>query len=309
MASASSFSAFKPWKHYESDFTGGPDVYSFIEDKTSTWQYIVADSATSEAVLIDPVLDYDPVSGTVKTDTADGLLSFINGNNFKVVRILETHAHADHLTASQYMKTKLKGNIPICIGSRITQVQNKFAPVYGLDSKYLVDTFDVYLKDDEKFNIGNIECQVMHLPGHTPDHLGYLIGQSVFTGDSIFMPDVGSARADFPGGNAKTLYHSLRRLLDLPPSFKLFVGHDYPTDRGVDCVTTVAEHNENNRHIKVGTSEEEFVELREARDRVLGTPRLLHPSLQVNVRAGHLPPSDEYGMFMRIPVRLRSPAF
>ncbi|KAI4526190.1 Metallo-hydrolase/oxidoreductase [Schizophyllum commune Loenen D] len=255
-------------------------------------QYVVTDPSTKDAVLIDTVLDYDPASGTLSTSTADGILAFVRNHALNVTKILETHAHADHLTASQYLKHHLPGNVPVCIGERIAQVQKHLAPVYGLAPQNLATTFDIFLKDDEVFMLGNLPVQVMHLPGHTPDHIGYLVGKSVFTGDSIFMPDLGSARADFPGGDARALYHSLQKLLSLPSDYEIFVGHDYPTGREKNCVTTVAEQRLNNKHVKIGTTERDFVDFRTARDKVLKAPRLIHPSLQVNVRAGRLPPPD-----------------
>jgi len=282
-----------------------PTVYTFFEKVTSTWQYIVVDPHTQEAVVIDPVLDFDPNSGTISTQTADGLLSFIGHNRLNVRRVMETHAHADHLTAAQYFKQQLGGDVQVCIGQRITQVQQTFAPIYGLDDPGVFDkTFDVFFKDEEEFMLGELACKVMHLPGHTPDHVGYLIGKAVFTGDSIFNPDVGSARADFPGGNAEHLYMSMQRLLSLPEDYRLFVGHDYPKDRDQTCCSTVAEQRTRNAHVKLGTEETAFIEWRKNRDAVLGAPRLLHPSLQVNIRAGKLPPKDEKGrLFFRIPVK------
>ncbi|THV05063.1 Metallo-hydrolase/oxidoreductase [Dendrothele bispora CBS 962.96] len=296
--------AAKPCKLHK----GVADVYSFFEPATESWQYLLVDPASSEAAIIDPVLDYNPASGVVSTGTAEGILSFITENGFKVRRVLETHAHADHLTASQFFKKHLPGEILICIGERISQIQKHFAPIYDFSDKDMENHFDVLLKDDEEFKLGGISCKVMHLPGHTPDHLGYVVGKAVFTGDSIFMPDLGSARADFPGGNAKDLYNSMTRLLSLPEDYQLFVGHDYPPQqREHDCVATVGFHRQNNKHGRIGITEEQFIEFRQTRDRVLGTPRLLHPSLQVNIRAGKLPSPDADGRIrMRIPVRLPS---
>ncbi|KAF9024812.1 Metallo-hydrolase/oxidoreductase [Hymenopellis radicata] len=294
----------QPTRSHPSTGLGNADIYSFFHGNTSTWQYVVADPATRTAVLIDTALDYDAASGALKTKAADQLLEFIQKNELKVIRILETHAHADHLTASQYLKSKLPGKPPICIGARITQVQSNFAPFYGFDKSIFKDTFDLFLKDDETFAVGNLTCKVVHLPGHTPDHIGYIVGNAVFAGDSIFMPDVGSARVDFPGGNAKQLFESMRRLLSLPEDYMLFVGHDYPEGREEADMTTVAEQQQFNKHAKLGTTEDTFIKFRKARDDVLGAPRLLHPSIQVNVRAGKLPPPDKDGhIHMKIPVR------
>ncbi|KAG7449545.1 Metallo-hydrolase/oxidoreductase [Guyanagaster necrorhizus] len=299
-------SAAKP-RTYTSNEPGNAEINCFFESQTSTWQYVISDPATLQAVLVDTVLDYDPAAGKVSTESADQLLAFIKKKNLKVLRILETHAHADHLTAAQYLKSKLPGDVPVCIGSRITQVQSNFAPVYGLEWSTFGETFDIFLKDDEEFPVGNLTCRVIHLPGHTPDHIGYAIGKAVFTGDSIFLPDVGSARVDFPGGDAKQLYASMNRLLSLPEDYKLFVGHDYPSCRNYNCVTTVGEQRKLNKHGKVGTTEEAFIHFRKQRDDTLGAPRLIHPSLQVNIRAGRLPPADTEGrVWMKIPVKYTS---
>jgi len=190
--------------HHSSQCDACPTVFSFFEQRTSTWQYIVSDPVTKDAALIDTVLDYDASSGTIATTTADGILPFIEKQGLTIKYILETHAHADHLTAAQYYKKKF--NVPIGIGKRISIVQATFAPVYGFDPSAFEDAFDLLFQDDEEFKLGALSCRVIHLPGHTPDHVGYVIGQSAFTGDSIFQPDVGSARCDFPGGDAKTLY-------------------------------------------------------------------------------------------------------
>ncbi|KAH9935608.1 Metallo-hydrolase/oxidoreductase [Fomitopsis serialis] len=294
----------EPWRRHISPDAATPTVYTFFEKITSTWQYIVVDPHTSEAVIVDPVLDYDANAGAISTGTADGLLAFAEVEGLKVRRILETHAHADHLTAAQYIKQELGGDIPVCIGKRISQVQKTFAPIYGLDDPSVFEkTFDCYFDDDEEFKLGQLSCCVIHLPGHTPDHVGYLIGKAVFTGDSIFNPDVGSARADFPGGNAEDLYASMQRLLSLPPDYRLFVGHDYPQNRDHTCWSTVEDQRVANKHLKLGTDKSAFIEWREQRDAVLGAPRLLHPSLQVNIRAGRLPPADANGrVFFRIPI-------
>ncbi|GJE94967.1 Metallo-hydrolase/oxidoreductase [Phanerochaete sordida] len=279
-----------------------PAIHSFFEKVTGTWQYVLVDPATSEAVILDPVLDYDPASGTISTKTADRLLAFVEEQGLKVTRILETHAHADHLTSSQYLKRQLGGSVPIGIGARITQVQQRFAPVYGFDDNALLDdAFDVYFKDDQSFALGSLQCTVVHLPGHTPDHVGYVFGKAIFTGDSIFNPDVGSARADFPGGDAQDLYKSMQRLMTFPEDALLFVGHDYPPapGRAPTTAATVAEH----RKLWAAKDEDSFVSWRRQRDAGLGAPRLLHPSLQVNIRAGRLPPKDAQGrMYFKTPL-------
>lgn len=303
-ASANAIPPAEPWRKHQSQDAETPTVFTFFEPATSTWQYVVVDPKTSEAVIVDPVLDYDPASGTITTSTADGLVSFVGHNGLKVSKILETHAHADHLTAAQYLKRQLPDDVPVCIGQRIRQVQNMFAPVYGIDPPSLEGAFDIYFGDNEEFALGSLSCRVMHLPGHTPDHVGFVIGKAVFTGDSIFNPDVGSARADFPGGNAELLYASMQRLLSLPKDYRLYVGHDYPKDRDQTCFSTVADQRAKNMHVKTGVDSVAFIQFRKQRDAVLGAPRLLHPSLQVNIRAGRLPSPDKEGrVFMRIPVR------
>lgn len=293
-----------------------PDIYACFEAVTATWQYLVADPATRDAVVIDSVLDFNPISSQISTTTADGLLDLISKHNLTITRILETHAHADHLTAANYLQQKLisEGNPrpEICIGVRITEVQATFASKYQINSSELANVFDKLFKDNEEFMIGEIHAKVLHLPGHTPDHVGYQIGKNVFTGDSIFHPDVGSARADFPGGSATALYSSAQTLMGLPEDYRLYVGHDYPPETRLENevgekhkpYTTVKEQKEENKHVKIGTKEEEFVRFRSQRDAVLGEPRLLHQSLQFNIRAGKLPEASEGGdMFLHIPVK------
>ncbi|KAJ7703207.1 Metallo-hydrolase/oxidoreductase [Mycena rosella] len=285
---------------HSSQSSDSPTVHSFFEENTSTWQYVVLDPATREAALIDTVLDYDPSSGTISTTSADRILSFIETHGLKIKYVLETHAHADHLTAAQYYKKKIQ--VPVGIGRRISTVQETFAPIYGFSPSSFVDTFDLLFRDDEEFSLGNLSCRVIHLPGHTPDHVGYVIGQTVFTGDSIFMPDCGSARSDFPGGDAKALYSSMQRLMALPESFRLFVGHDYPIGRDQLCMSTVGHQTDSNKHGGKGISESEFIAFRNARDAVLGTPHLLHPSLQTNIRGGRLPRDTMGRLAFKIPI-------
>ncbi|KAJ7084381.1 Metallo-hydrolase/oxidoreductase [Mycena belliarum] len=290
----------EPLRLHPSPASGSPDVYSFFEPDTSTWQYIVSDPATKDAALIDTVLDYDPSSGKISTATADQIVSFVGKHGLNVKYVLETHAHADHLTAAQYFKKKF--DIPVGIGKRISAVQETFAPVYGYEPSAFVGAFDLLFRDDQTFSLGSLNCRVIHLPGHTPDHVGYIIGQSVFTGDSIFQPDIGSARSDFPGGDAKALHSSLRRLMALPETFSLFVGHDYPTGRQQFCASTVGQHLKSNKHLAKGISESEFIALRNARDAGLGAPRLLHPALQTNIRGGRLPTADHGRPYFKIPI-------
>lgn len=272
-----------------------PIVHPIFEPVTGTWQYIIADPSTLAAAIIDPVLDFEPARNTISTATADSLLDIVVHNNYKVGYLLETHTHADHLSASRYLQLKLaqSTNPKTGIGKRIVQAQTTFAQKYGVEQSELEDVFDFLWEDDQTFRIGDLEAKVVHLPGHTPDHVGYLIGDNIFCGDSLFLPDVGSARCDFPGGDAVQLYHSVQTLFSLPPHHKIYTGHDYPSGDRSDPVpyTTVAEQQERNKHLKIGTTQQEFVNWRQERDSELGEPRLLHQSLQVNIRGGRLPRS------------------
>ncbi|KAG9241362.1 metallo-beta-lactamase superfamily protein [Calycina marina] len=299
-----------------------PNIYPCFEAVTATWQYVVADPKSRDAVVIDSVLDFNPASNHISTKTADSLLLFILKNNLTITRILETHAHADHLTAANYLQQQLidqgKPRPDVCIGARITEVQSTFASKYGIETSELANVFDKLFQDNEEFTIGNLKAKVLHLPGHTPDHVGYLIGECVFTGDSIFNPDVGSARADFPGGSATTLYNSAKILLDLPEHYRLYVGHDYPPDSRAGnteggkhkSYTTVKEQNQENKHVKSGTTEGEFVKFRLERDSMLGEPKLLHQALQFNIRAGKLPKaSANHDMFLHLPIKAPKEVF
>ncbi|GAB1316687.1 Putative metallo-beta-lactamase domain protein [Madurella fahalii] len=272
-----------------------PAVHSCFEPATSTWQYVVADPATGAAVIIDPVLDFDPARNFISTASADALLALVKHNGYTVERLLETHAHADHLTAAKYLQHRLSevGKKPdICIGKRITEVQERFGRRYGIARDEYKGVFDKLFDDDEVFNVGQFEAKAVHLPGHTPDHLGYLIGDNVFCGDSLFNADVGSARCDFPGGDAHKLYNSVTaKLFSLPPNHKIYTGHDYPPagrDRP-QASMTVAQQKERNKHLKAGTSEDDFVRWRAERDSSLAEPQLIHQALQLNIRAGALP--------------------
>ncbi|KAK5192599.1 hypothetical protein LTR99_009647 [Exophiala xenobiotica] len=287
-----------------------PKVHTLFEPVTGTWQYVVADEATKEAVIIDPVLDYDKATGKVATQSADKILDLVAQCGYTVSRILETHAHADHLTASRYLQNVLAERQPnsarpqVCIGERIRVVQETMSKIYNIPKSDLEAAFDCTFADDDTFPIGTIESKVIYLPGHTPDHIGYIIGSNVFTGDSIFNPDVGSARCDFPGGSAMQLYHSMQKLLSLPGHFRLYTGHDYPPDTrdlpadqhvdGKKAVpfTTVETQRRENKHVRIGTDMKDFVQWRSERDGSLGEPKLLGPSLQVNLRGGRLPVKD-----------------
>jgi glyoxylase-like metal-dependent hydrolase (beta-lactamase superfamily II) len=290
--------------NYIMTLSSQPIIHPIFDLNTSTWQYIVADSATKDAVIIDSVLDYDITTTAITTSTADDLLEVVKHYHYNIIYILETHIHADHLTASKYLQQTLfragARKPQICIGRRIENVQQNFATKYSIDKAEYEGVFDRLLDDEEHLPLGSIEIEVLHLPGHTPEHVGYVIGSNVFTGDSIFLPDVGSARCDFPGGDATALFNSMSKLLSLPPDFRLYSGHDYPPDqdegrRDPRAFSTVAEQREGNKHIRGGVSMESFVQWRMQRDATLGEPKLLHQALQSNIRAGQLPNTSTAG--------------
>ena len=277
---------------------------AFFDPQTWTVTYVVWDPATRRAAVIDPVLDYDFKSGHTGTTSADQVLACVAENALHVDWILETHAHADHLSGARYLQRHVGGKV--AIGENIRAVQATFKKLYNLERSFLPDgsQFDHLFKDGETFMIGGVEATALPVPGHTPADMAYLIDNAVFVGDTLFMPDVGSARADFPGGDARHLYASIRRLLALPPETTMYVCHDYPpASRAAHWQTTVAEQKANNIHVRDGIGEDEFVAMRLARDATLDVPTLILPSIQVNVRAGQLPPVDENGVsYLRIPL-------
>ena len=277
---------------------------AFFDPKTWTVTYLVSDPATLRAAVIDPVLDYDFKSGHTSSTSADQVLAYLTEHALQVDWILETHAHADHLSGARYLQQRVGGRI--AIGENIREVQAMFKKLYNLERSFLPDgsQFDHLFKDGETFRIGEVEATAMLVPGHTPADMAYLIDDSVFVGDTLFMPDVGSARADFPGGEAHQLYRSMHRLLALPPETTMYVCHDYPpASRPARWQTTVAEQKALNIHVRDGITEDEFVAMRQARDATLDVPTLILPSIQVNVRAGQLPPADENGVsYLRIPL-------
>ena len=281
-----------------------PQIQSFFDAATSTVTYIVHDGPGTDCAIVDPVLDYDPKSGRTRTASADQVIDFVTAQGLRVEWILETHAHADHLSAAPYLKGKLGGKI--AIGHKITAVQQVFKQVFNLEPGFRVDgsQFDVLLEDDQVFHIGSLEARAMAVPGHTPACMAYRVGDAVFVGDTLFMPDVGTARCDFPGGDAKTLYASVHRILGLPPETRLFMCHDYPPpDRPVAFETTVAEQRAKNIHVRDGISETQFVEMRTRRDATLPMPVLILPSVQVNIRAGERPPPESNGIsYLKIPM-------
>jgi glyoxylase-like metal-dependent hydrolase (beta-lactamase superfamily II) len=281
-------------------------IQPFYDPATGTCSYVIADTATKAAAVVDPVLDFDMKAGRTSTRGADAILAHLREHGLTLQWILETHAHADHLSAARHIQAQAGGRIGI--GAHITQVQATFRKLYNLERSFLPDgsQFDHLFADGERFHIGSTEVQAMHVPGHTPADLAYLVDGAAFIGDTLFLPDVGSARADFPGGDARTLYRSVRKLLALPPQTRLFVCHDYPpAGRAPRCETTVAEQRAANIHVHDGVTEDEFVAMREKRDATLEVPTLILPSLQVNVRAGQLPPPEDDGVsYLKIPLNV-----
>ena len=281
-----------------------PIVKGFFHHDTWTVTYVVYEKPGSPCAIIDSVLDYDPKSGRTSTAAADEVIAFVHANNLQVAWILETHAHADHLTAAPYLKEKLGGRT--AIGANIRIVQEVFKGIFNLESSFATDgsQFDHLFAEGETFQIGQLAGEVMYLPGHTPACVGYRIGNAVFVGDTIAMPDVGTARCDFPGGDASILYQSIKKLLSLPPDTRLFMCHDYPpAGRDVCFETTVAAEREKNIHVHDGVDEATYVDMRTTRDQGLAMPVLILPAVQVNIRAGHLPPPEQNGVsYLKIPL-------
>lgn len=279
-----------------------PEVKPFLHEQSSTWTYVVHDGRT--AAIVDPALDYDYRSGRTATTSAEAVAAFVREAGLAVEWILETHAHADHLSAAPFLQRELGGRI--AIGEGIRKVQSTFKGLLNLEPAFATDgtQFDHLFREGETFRIGTLEGRVIPTPGHTNDSVTYLIGDAAFVGDSLFMPDGGTARCDFPGGDAHVLYQSIQRLYELPPGTRVFVCHDYgPGGRERQSETTIAAQRAGNIHVRDGVSEAEFVELRTRRDATLAVPDLLYPSVQVNVRAGHLPPPEGNGRrYLKIPV-------
>jgi glyoxylase-like metal-dependent hydrolase (beta-lactamase superfamily II) len=285
--------------------TQKPDVQAFFDTRTATVTYLVADPATKVAVIIDPVLDFDPKCGRLWTQSIDAVLAAAAERGLTVERVLETHAHADHLSAAQTVKRRTGARVGA--GARIVEVQRTFGPKFAAqDVAQGGADFDDLFTDEARFRLGGLEVRVLSTPGHTPACVTYVIGDSAFVGDTLFMPDFGSARCDFPGGDAVSLFRSVRRILELPPETRMFVGHDYPSGAGREAAqwqTTVGAQRAGNKHLKDGITEADFVAMRTQRDSGLDAPVLLLPALQVNIRAGRLPPAtDEGQVFLRIPV-------
>jgi glyoxylase-like metal-dependent hydrolase (beta-lactamase superfamily II) len=281
-----------------------PDVAPFLHQPSGSWTYVVADPATRRAAVVDPVLDFDPKSGRCSCQSAEAIAARVRESGLTVDWILETHAHADRLSAAPWLQAALGGKI--AIGAGIRAVQQTFRDALNLGPEFPVDgrQFDRLFADDEEFAIGSLAARAIPTPGHTSDSLSYLVGDAVFVGDSIFMPDGGTARCDFPGGSAKTLYASIQRLFALPAETRVFVCHDYgPGGREPRCQTTIAEERAANIHVREGVSEAEFVAMRARRDAGLELPALLYPAVQMNIRAGRPPPVESNGKsYLKLPV-------
>lgn len=286
------------------DLSVKPEVTPFFDALTNTVSYVVKDPASNACAVIDAVMDIDYAAGRITYKSADKIIAFIEQHGLELRWLIETHVHADHLSGAPYIQGKLGGKIGI--GERIDVVQQTFGKVFNEGTEFRRDgsQFDRLFKDGDIYQIGTIKATALHTPGHTPACMTHVIGDAVFVGDTLFMPDGGTARADFPGGDARTLYRSIRRILSLPAETRLFMCHDYgPNGRDISWETTVGEERRHNIHVRDGVSEDAFVAMREARDRTLAMPRLIIPSLQVNMRAGQLPPKDEAGRtFLKVPV-------
>ena len=281
-----------------------PEVTSFHDPATSTFTHVVFDRAGGNAVVIDPVLDFDPASARTSTASADRVLDFVQAQRLRVDWILETHAHADHLTAAAYLRRKTGARVGI--GRGITAVQARFQALFGLGPEFVADgsQFDRLFEDGDSFHIGGLEVRALATPGHTDDSMTYVIGNAAFVGDTVFAPATGTARADFPGGDARKLYRSIRRLFGLPAGMRLFLCHDYPpSSRAPAAETSLDAQRQGNIHVRADTSEASFVVMRTTRDSTLPAPALILPALQVNIRAGELPPPDSNGIrYLRLPM-------
>ncbi|MCB1985608.1 MAG: MBL fold metallo-hydrolase [Burkholderiales bacterium] len=283
-----------------------PNINAFFDPTTWTICYVVYDEMTGSCAIIDPVLDYDPKSGRIRTASADTLIEFIQRQQLTVEWILETHAHADHLSSAYYLRSKVGGKI--AIGKKIPAVQETFKKVFNLGDEFIPDGhhFDHLFDDEEVFQVGKLTAKALLVPGHTPADMAYQFDDAIFVGDTLFMPDVGTARADFPGGDAQKLYRSIQKILSFPPQTRLFMCHDYPpNDRDPAWESTVAQELANNIHVHEGVTEEAFIKLRNERDATLEAPVLLLPSIQTNIRAGETPSPEDNGVsYFKIPIKM-----
>jgi len=282
-------------------------VEAFFDEATNTISYVAYDTATHVAAVIDPVLDYDAASGRTSRKSAGKIIAYIHAQGLQLDWILETHVHADHVSAAQYLKTQLGGRIAIC--AEVNKVQKVFGPIFDAEPAFTADgkQFDHLFKPDEEFKIGNLQAKAIHTPGHTPACMTYHIEDAAFVGDTLFMPDYGTARCDFPGGDAAILYSSIQRIFSLPTETRLFMCHDYKAENRDEYAweSTVEQQKAHNIHVHSGISKEKFVEMRRNRDKGLSMPALIIPSVQINMRAGHLPPKAENGTrYLKIPLDL-----
>ena len=282
-------------------------IKHFFDAPTFTFTYVVHDSETKLGVVIDPVLNYEPAAGKCTTESVKHLVNYVESENISIEYLLETHIHADHLSGTSALKDAIGGKVGI--GSQVVQIQETFADVFNVESSFTADgsQFDVLFKDDESFTVGKLQFKVWHTPGHTPACVSYLVEDSIFVGDTLFMPDYGTARTDFPAGSAQNLYHSIQRILSLPDQTRIFLCHDYGTESRPEVCeqTTVEEEKLHNIHIGHLTSEAQFIKLREARDAKLSTPALLYPSVQFNMRSANFPPAEKNGVeYFKIPLAL-----
>jgi len=280
-------------------------IEAFLDPASSTYSYVVYEADGGQCAIVDPVLDYDAAAGRTATNQADRIIAFVRAHHLQVQWLLETHAHADHLSAAPYLRKELGGKI--AIGESISKVQDVFKTLFNLEPSFCVDgsQFDHLFAPGESFMIGNLKATALHVPGHTPADMAYLVGNdAILVGDTLFMPDVGTARCDFPGGNANQMFASIHKLLAFPASVRLYVCHDYPPEgREPSCMTTVGEQRQSNIHVRDGIDATAFVEMRTRRDAGLGMPTLLLPAIQVNVRAGNLPPAEDNGVtYLKIPI-------
>jgi len=292
---------------YEVSVMSNPVVQHFFDEPTNTFSYVVRDPDSQSCAVLDSVLDLDYAAGRTDVRSADEIIRYVRDNDLTVEWILETHVHADHLSAAPYLHEKLGGKTGI--GEKIVDVQEIFGKAFNAGTEFARDgsQFDQLFREGDTFRIGNLEGRVLHTPGHTPACLTYVIGDAAFVGDTLFMPDFGTARCDFPGGDARTLYRSIQKVLSLPPETRLFMCHDYGAPGRDEFLfqTTVAEERKANIHVHEGVSEDDFVKMRTERDATLDMPRLILPSVQVNMRAGHMPPADDNGqVYLKVPVNL-----
>jgi glyoxylase-like metal-dependent hydrolase (beta-lactamase superfamily II) len=282
-----------------------PQVQGFFDEATSTISYVCADPATKQCALIDSVLDYEPAAARTGTESADKLVQYVQDHDLTVEWLLETHVHADHLSAAPYLQARVGGTL--AIGANITVVQDVFGKIFNAGTEFERDgrQFDRLLYDGDSFTLGSIPARAIHTPGHTPACMTYVIGDAAFVGDTIFMPDFGTARCDFPGGDARTLFQSVRKIFELPDETRLFMCHDYGTPERTTPAweTTVGEERNKNVHVREGVAEDDFVDLRTTRDKKLGMPKLIIPSVQVNMRAGNMPPAEDNGtIYLKVPL-------